>query len=241
MDLLAFLVAAQNLPFAISGVFLLLLLLLEIIGVLFAGIGLSHFGEMIHGDHDADAGSLAGDALGYLHWGKVPLIVILSALTGVFALTGFGVQSIASWLGGALLPAWMASIPAVAGAVYGTHKIVIPLSKLMPSEEGGAMRESDFIGLIGTVTLGPCRSDSPGEALVKDLNGREHYIRVKPERAGEVLPMRGEIVIVARLDDSNVYTATSIAENGEPVSIPVSTSARVEPTRVSVPPARSIE
>lgn len=217
MDVLSFLTAAPNLPFSISAVFLLLLLALEIVGVLVAGIGISHFGEFDHGHGaDIDSHGLASDALGYLHWGKVPLIVILSALTGLFALSGLGIQSLASWLSGGLLPGWLASIPALAAAVYGTHKIALPISRLMPSEEGDATRETAFVGLIGRVTIGPCRWDAPGEALVKDLSsGREHYIRVKPAAPGVVLLVHGEILVTDITAEGGLYLATSIDEIAE--------------------------
>lgn len=218
-DLLQFLTASSNLPFAISGVFMLLLVLIEVVGVLVAGMGLSHLGELDQdGAAEVEGGGLAANAMAYLHWGKVPIVLILMALTGLFSLAGFGVQSLADWIGGGLLPGWIASGPAGVAAVWGTHKAVLPLSKLMPSDQGDAAREAQFVGLPGRVTIGPCRWDAPGEAVIRDLEGREHYVRVKPADRNVSLPVHAEIAITGRTEDGGVYLAVSLLDPSEAIS-----------------------
>lgn len=180
MSLLEFLGAPGNLPFSISGAFLLLLLLVEILGVLAAGAGVTHLLDALDGkNHHVELGEFAGDMLGYLHWGKVPMIVLISALTGLFSLSGFGLQSLTQWIAGGLLPSWLASIPAAAIAVVGTHVLAAPLARLMPSDRGDAMREKDLLGMVGTVTMGPVFPEHPGEARVRDLEGRVHLVRIE--------------------------------------------------------------
>jgi hypothetical protein len=221
-ELLQFLTAGSNLPFAISGVFMLLLVLLELVGVLTTGVGLSHLGEL---DQDAVAdvggGGLAATAMAYLHWGKVPFILILMALAGLFSLAGFGLQSIALGIGGGLLPGWLAALPSGVVAVWGTHKAVLPLSRLMPSEQGNAAREDQFVGLPGRITIGPCRWDAPGEALLRDLEGREHYVRVKPAERDLVLPVQTEIAVTGRTGDGAVYLAVPLLDPPDLKSLPI--------------------
>ncbi|TJY57327.1 DUF1449 family protein [Sinimarinibacterium sp. CAU 1509] len=218
MDLLAFLTSDGNLPFLVSSVFLVMLLVLEIIGVLFAGFGLSSIGEAFGMDHDIDVdggagvGGLAADALGYMHWGRVPLIVLLASLTGLFALAGYGVQSISQSLLGFQLPSWLASIPALVGGVVGTHYVAKPIARLMPRDTGDAVRDRDLFGLVGRVKLGPVRHDRPGEALVRDIKGREHFIRITAPHAGAVLPLDAEIVVTGRAGPFYVAQLASAPE-----------------------------
>lgn len=219
-DLLQFLTAGSNLPFAISGAFMLLLVMLEAAGVLVTGMGLSHLGELNH-DAGADlhAEGLIANAMAYLHWGNVPFILTLMALTGLFSLTGFGIQSLADWIAGGLLPGWIASIPAAVAAVWGTNKVAMPLSRLTASEQGDAAREDQFVGLPGRVTIGPCRPDAPGEAVLRDLEGREHYVRVKPAERVPLLALHAEIAITGRTEDGAMYLAVPLLEPSDPKSI----------------------
>ncbi|NKF22789.1 OB-fold-containig protein [Solimonas marina] len=197
MSLLTFVTAGGNLPFAISAAFLLLLLTLELAGLLLAGIGVSHLGEWF-GDHgDADLGGVAVDALGYLHWGKVPLLVLLASLSGLYALAGFGVQSLAAAYAPALLPAWLASIPAVVAAVVGTHVLAKPIARLMPRDSGDAISERGLLSLVGRVRLGPVTAELPGEALVRDAEGHDHVVRIVAA-PGVSLPPDTEVVITGR-------------------------------------------
>lgn len=210
MEALDFLTASQNLPFAVSGMFLLLLLLLEVVSVLFTGVGVSSIGDLIHGDgHHVELGDIAADALGYLHWGKVPMIVILAALSGLFALTGYGLQGLAASVIGGLLPGWLASIPAAIGAVVGAHLCVSPIARLMPKDSGDAPTHRDMMGLVGLVTLGPVASDSAGEARVRDLRGRDHFVPIRAEAPGGSIPTGDEIVITGRVDGFYTVARTS--------------------------------
>lgn len=205
VDLTSFLLDGANLPFAASGVFLAGLLILEIIGVLAAGAGPSHFLDAIDGkNHELHLGDVAADALGYLHWGKVPMIVLLSLLSGLFSLSGLALQSGVLEIFGRLMPGWMASIPAMGCAVVGTHFLARPLARLMPKDSGDALGARDLLGLVGQVSMGPVSHDMAGEARVRDLTGTKHIVRIRAKQGLE-LKIDDEIVLVAHED--SFYTA----------------------------------
>jgi len=195
MALLDFMTAAGNLPFSISGAFLVGLLILELVGVLAGGMGPSHLLDALDGkNHHVELGELAADALGYLHWGKVPMIVLLSSMAGLFSLAGLGVQSLMHAWTGALLPGWLASFPAGVVAVVGTHFIAKPLAALMPTDTGDAITQKDLLGLVGTVINGPITEGLPGEARVRDLKGGLHVARISVTGA-EILQVGDEVVL----------------------------------------------
>ena len=220
IEALSFLVAPGNTPFAISGAVLLLLLAIEVIGLLAVGMGVSSVGDLLNAEGDADGldlGGLAGDALGYLHWGKVPILIILALLTGTFSIAGYGLQGlISAWFGSAL-PGWLAAIPAGGAAVFSTHFLAAPIARLMPSGSGDAPTEKGMLGLVGDVVLGPIAFDRAGEVRVRDVGGREHFIAVKADAPGVEIPKGAEIVVTG-LSDSFFRVGVTALSAGAPVA-----------------------
>lgn len=223
MTLLEFIAAPGNVAFSVSGVFLLLLVLVEVLGVISAGMGISHVTEMFDAkSHDFDVSGFAADAMGYLHWGKVPAIVIITALTGLFTLGGFGVQSLSLALVGTLMPAWLASFPAGAVSLIGTHWLAKPLARLMPTDSSDAITRKDLLGMVGIVSVGPVYRDHPGEARVRDLKGGIHLVRI--ESRAEVPIAVGHEIVLSGINGP-FYEATSIeksiaAVGNDPSSLP---------------------
>lgn len=226
MGLFEFLTSVSNLPFSIAGVFLIGLVLLETVGVLVAGAGPSHLLDALDGkNHHVDLGEFAAEALGYLHWGKVPMIVLLSSLAGLYSIGGFGVQSLAHWISGGLLPALVASIPAGMVAVFGTHFLARPLARLMPSDTGDAITRKDMLGMVGTVISGPVSEGLPGEARVRDFKGGLHVVRIEAA-AGQRLAVGSEIVLTGSAGP--FYVAASADPNLSSPILPAAVAGGAE-------------
>ena len=105
--MLSFLLASSNLPFTIALVLLLMIAALEGVGLLL-GFGLAtlwhHFEPDISIDLDSPDG-IEGDSsltklLGWLHLGKVPVMVLLILFLAVFGLGGLLVQAFAHAISG---------------------------------------------------------------------------------------------------------------------------------------------
>src|SRR5262245_47244724 len=124
---MSFLAQPGNLPFAVALYVMFGIAALEGLSLLLGG-GLSHWLDSwfhpgdLHFDHDVHADSastldldtghdLVSHALGWLHVGAVPVLVVLVLFLTSFALCGLILQSLLSGLTGYMLPASLAWLP----------------------------------------------------------------------------------------------------------------------------------
>ncbi len=202
MGFYEFLTAGSNAPFLYVGVFALALVVIEIIGALAIGVTAS---SMI--DIDGPADGLHGvtgflsDGLDYLHFGKVPVIIIGTLLLLAFSASGYHLQWLWLTLFSGLLPWWIAVFPSLIGAIVVTHYTAGLIRLVMPKDTAPANDRKAFFGLIGTVTLGPISAEQVGEVRLVDQRGSTNFLLAKatPE-SGEIA--QHEEVVIAGWSDS---------------------------------------
>lgn len=201
--MLAFLTASANLPFTVALAIMLLMAIIEGLGVLF-GIGTFDFLDDLLPDVEAGVDSseavsvgFASKLLGWLHFGRVPVLILLVVLLTAFGTIGLSVQSVAASATGLLLPAivvaplaFLAALPVVRG--FGGW-----LARVLPRDESSAVPHEDLVGRIAVLTLGDASSTLPAEGKVRDRHGSQHYVRVVPDLDDEVL-REGEPVLLVR-------------------------------------------
>ena len=190
--------APQNLLFSASILVMLVLTAIETVGVLL-GSGLFHHRDaaMFHGDLDADVH--ADGFLGWLHLGKVPLLILLIVFLTSFGVLGLVVQAVSKSILGFYWPGAMAAIPAVVLALPAVRGFGALFARLMPKDETSAVSEDSLIGRIATITVGVAREGQPAEGRVRDQHGQTHYVMVEPDIAGEAFPAGTEVLLVKRL------------------------------------------
>jgi hypothetical protein len=208
--MLSFLGHPGNLPFAVSLYVMFGIAALEGISLLLGG-GLSHWIDSwfdhdidVDLDVDADAATIDLDtghdfvshALGWLHVGAVPVLVVIVLFLTSFALCGFTLQSLVSGLTGYMLPAGLAWIPALAGTLPAVRFTGGRIARWMPKEETSAVSQQTFVGRIAVIVLGVARAGEPAQARLRDEHGRSHYVLVEPDVPGEELASGSEVLIV---------------------------------------------
>ncbi len=215
--MLGFLTASQNLPFAVALAVMLGIAVLE--GVLtLIGFGLSNALDSLLPDHDFDldlhpdvdvhhdahvemqSPSALSHFLSWLRVGKVPVLMLFVVFLTAFGLIGLSLQGFVHNLSGSLLPASIASIPAVVLALPVVRVMGSLIAKIMPQDETEAVSRNSLIGRVATITLGTARPDSPAEARVLDLHGTSHYVMVEPDTEDEF--NRGDQVVLVRITGS---------------------------------------
>lgn len=193
--MLGFLAAGENLAFVIAFGTMLLIGLVEAIG-----LGSGALGHDL--DLDAD-----GDWLGWLGFGRLPLLMLLVVFLACFSVIGLVGQQIALSHFGALLPGWIA-IPAAAAAALpatgGTARIV---GAIMPRDETTAIGIDQLVGLHAQIVVGTATQGSPAKARVKDFHGQVHHVMAEPDIAGARFTEGTEILLVRR--EGNVFRAIS--------------------------------
>ncbi|MCP3870905.1 MAG: YqiJ family protein [Gammaproteobacteria bacterium] len=201
-----FLTADQNVPFSVALALVTSLALLEGVGMLL-GAGISNIldallPDALVPDMDTDMpdtgtpGPLSG-LLGWLHVGKVPMLVILILLLLSFGLGGLLMQSLAQRLSDELLPAWIACGAALIIALPLTRAGGRLVARLIPRDETEAVSGSSFVGRVAVLTLGSARAGYAAQARLTDKHGQAHYLMVEPEGATE-LAAESEVLIVKK-------------------------------------------
>ncbi|MBV8409026.1 MAG: YqiJ family protein [Alphaproteobacteria bacterium] len=200
------LVSAGNAPFLVA------ICLMAAIGVieglsLLIGVGLSHYLDSVLApdvDHGPDFSG--GDFLGWLHVGRAPILVLVVIFLAGFAIAGLIIQWMATGLVGQPLPAFLASLLALACAVPTVHVLGGRLARLVPKDETFVVSEESFVGRVARLTAASAGAGSPGEAKLTDEHGRTHYLLVEPD-GSDIQFKQGDALLVVSRKSGSVFRA----------------------------------
>jgi hypothetical protein len=184
-------------PFALATVVLLGVAAAEALALLI-GASASHWLDGVVADADHPDG-FAGEALGWLHIGKVPLLAILVIFLTTFAVTGFSCQLAAMSMIGHYLPTLLAVGLASVGAVVAVRVLGGALGKVIPRDETTAVPDASLVGRVGTIVIGAARAGRPAQARIHDEHGTVHYVMVEPEGPDESLEAGASVLLVRHL------------------------------------------
>ena len=164
---------------------------------LLVGASTSHW---FHADVDADApDGVVSAALGWLHIGKVPLLVILAIFLTTFAVIGFACQFLAKGVIGHFLPWPAAAAIAFFAALAGVRVAGGALARVIPKDETTAVSDASLVGRVGTITIGVARAGRPAEARIHDEHGTTHYVMVEPEGPDQKFETGTSVLLVRHL------------------------------------------
>ena len=203
--MIEFLLADINIGFAIALCSVLALALLEGIGML---IGLSMMNLLDHIspidlDIDIDTNINSGGLtplLGWLCLNRLPLLIWLVLFLTCFGMTGYTLNYILLNSVEISLPTLISYSLSLLLALYLTHHIGAPLSRLLPKNESSATSNSSFNGLIATITIGTAKQGSPAEASLVDSYKQKHYVLVSPDSNEEEFTQGQQVVLVEKKD-----------------------------------------
>ena len=198
---MGFLLAPENGPFSIGLALMLVLALIEALAMMF-GAALSDAVQDLfhipHIDHGAPEGAFES-VLGWLHLGRVPIMILITLMLGGFAIGGFVVQYLAKVVAGGYLPAWVASIPALASSVGFTRVVGGGVARVMPKDETSSVSEASLVGHTAMITIGTAKRGAPAEARLRDQHGQAHYVMVEPDVPDEEFTQGTSVLLVGQL------------------------------------------
>lgn len=218
IDVLA---APGSLPFTVSLLVMMGLLLVELLALL-GGFGVNElFDSLIDANVDlpdssvdidaeissgiestapAEGGSMLGRVLAWLYVGRVPLLMVLILFLTIFGLAGLFAQTLIHHLVGTTLPAAIAApvvfvltLPLVRGGAA-------MLARLMPKDESSAVDPAGFVGRTAVITGGVARTGLPAQARLSDRFGTTHYVMVEPEDQGDALESGSTVLLIRRIN-----------------------------------------
>jgi hypothetical protein len=203
--MLEFLTAGPNLPFSVALAVMLFMAFVEGIGFLI-GHGVFGFLDHLAPDfdlHHAGGAELAGYSLadrfmGWLHFGRVPVLILLVVFLTAFGVAGLALQFASVVLGGALLPGPLAAAVAFPAALPVVRVFGAALAKVLPRDETYVSSQDALIGRVATIVLGEARQGAPAQAKLKDAFGQVQYLMVEPDDGTDAFKAGEAVLLVSR-------------------------------------------
>jgi hypothetical protein len=189
------LLAPELWPFALAAGLMIALAVIEALALLI-GISVLHW-------HDADLADhpdgVVSAALGWLHVGKVPMLVLLVIFLTSFAVVGFAAQFAARALVGSFMPLPAAVALALLVGILGVRTLGAALGKVIPKDETFAVADVSLVGRVGTIVIGTASAGRAAEARIRDEHGASHYVMVEPEEAGQSFASGTSVLLVRHI------------------------------------------
>jgi hypothetical protein len=182
-------------PFAIAAAIMMALGAIELLTTL---VGFS-LAEVVGKDAAVEADSHNGldGLLLWINAGRLPLLILIILALGVFSIEGFLLQGVAHMVGAAV-PAAIAAVVAAAGSIPVIRTASRGLSRIIPRDETYAVSESDFVGKVAMVSIGPLDQGLPGRVRLKDVFGNWHTVAARASPDSAPLPVGASVLLVDR-------------------------------------------
>ncbi len=189
-------IVPETFPFGVSFALIVAIALIEGVGMLLSlspSNLIDHALPDIHGDSGFDR------VLGWLHIGKVPMLVSLVLFLAGYTVFGYAMQMIAHGLFGAYLPSWIAGTVAVAPGMATARGLGTLVAHIVPRDETSAVSETTLIGRAGVISAGAARRGLAAQARVRDSFGRTHYLMIEPDIDDEVFEQGAQVLVVRKV------------------------------------------
>jgi hypothetical protein len=198
------LLAADVRPFTIAAAIVIVLAIIELLSTM-VGLSLSHIvGKDI--EVEADGHSAISGLFLWINAGRVPLLILLLLTLGIFSIAGFFLQAIAHSVG-ISIPASIAAVVAIIGTIPAVRATSRGIARVIPRDETYAVDDSDFVGQVAVVSIGPLDQGLPGRVRLKDVFGNWHSVPARAAHDSNALAVGSNVLLVDR--DTKSFIAIS--------------------------------
>jgi len=188
--------AAETWPFTVATLLMLLIAIVEGIAMVI-GANLSEWLQNALPDPWDNIDGPFDRVLGWLHVGRVPLLVLLVLFLTGFAVTGFALNMVAHRIIGIWVPP-LISVPLAFFATLPVVRILgAGLARLIPADQTYAVSFESLIGRVATIVTGTARHGYPAQARVQNEHGQNLYVMVEPE-TDDATFQSGERILLKR-------------------------------------------
>jgi hypothetical protein len=193
--------AAETWPFTVATFLMLLIAVVEGLAMV-VGASLSESLQSVFPDPWDDVHGPFDKLLGWLHVGRVPMLVLLVLFLAGFALTGFALNMVVH----RFLGFWVPPLIAVPAAFFATLPMVrifgAGLARLIPQDQTYAVSFTTLVGRVATVVTGTARQGYPAQARVENEHGQNLYVMVEPEAEGLTFKSGERILLTKQISGS---------------------------------------
>jgi hypothetical protein len=193
--------AHETWPFAVATLLLLLIAAAEGIALMF-GANISEWVQDALPDPWDGVQGPFDNVLGWLHVGRVPILVLLVIFLAGFALTGFALNMATSRLLGLWVPVWIATPLAVVSALPIVRTAGAVLARVIPKDETFAVTLDSLVGRVAVIVTGTARRGYPAQAKVVTQHGQTLYVMVEPDEDGVTFESGTGVLLVRQVAGS---------------------------------------
>jgi hypothetical protein len=190
--------AAETWPFTLATILLLLVTLIEGAALLAGSTASSWLDSLLPDPWDGMHGPL-DHWLGWLHVGRVPVLVLVVIFLAAFAVTGFALNMVSTKLLGDYLTPWAAVPLAFVSALPVVRILGAGIAKVVPKDETFAVTLDTLVGRVATIVGGTARRGFPAQAKVVNQHGQTLYVMVEPEPNTRDLEAGESVLLVRQL------------------------------------------
>jgi len=189
--------APESAPFLIATLVMLAIAAIEGVALLIGMSASSWIDHLV--PHHADIDAAPDSFLGWLHVGKVPLLVLIVIFLAGFAVIGFAMNIVVHALIGSYVPvllgmplAFVAALP----VVRGSGRL---LANVLPKDQTFAVSMDSLVGRIAVVTGGTARHGYPAQAKLTTEHGQALYVLVEPDDPEGTFGANEQVLLVKRV------------------------------------------
>jgi Protein of unknown function (DUF1449) len=191
--------APESAPYLIATLVLLSVAALEGVALL-VGMSASHWLDSLFAHHGGDIDGAGADSwLGWLHVGRVPLLVLIVVFLASFAVLGFAANIVVHALFGFFIPAVIGAPVALVASLPVVRVTGRVLSRLLPKDQSSAVSLDSLVGRIAIVMGGNAKMGYPAQAKVTTEFGQAIYVLVEPDHADTTFGASEQVLLVKRL------------------------------------------
>lgn len=192
MDLL---LAPQSVPFTAALVLVLLIGIVETVAVL-SGLTLSGWLDTLF----IDSLPAATDSwLGWLHVGRVPVLVLLVTWLTAFSIIGMSFNAVAYSVFGLYIYPLLTVPAALLCSIPVVRLVGAGLAKILPKDETSAVLLETLVGRTAVIINGTARVNYPAEAKTKNDQGQTFYVRVEPEHDTQTFGAGQSVLLIKQI------------------------------------------
>lgn len=199
------LIAPASLPFMAAILIIVLIGVIEGMAML-AGISFSGWLDSVSLDGVDGA---ADSWLGWLHVGKVPVLVLLVILLTAFAMIGLVFNATVHTVLGIYPYPVLSVVVAFLGSVPVVRMVGTGIARIIPKDESSAVLLETLVGHVAVVVSGTARTNYPAEARVKNEQGQTFYVRVEPEMETAEFKAGESVLLVKQISGSRFVAITN--------------------------------
>jgi hypothetical protein len=193
--------APESWPFVTALLLLLLISAVEGASLLF-GTTASHWVDSLLPDPWDGVDGPLDSALGWLHVGKVPVLVLTVIFLAAFTFTGFALNMVVHRFIGLWVPALISIPVAFVTALPVVRILGAGLARVIPKDQTFATTLDSLVGRVATIVTGEAKRAYPAQAKVSNEHGQTIYVMVEPDSDGTVFVQGDKVLLVQQLSGS---------------------------------------